>query len=109
MSRLRNCQLGLDIGNEEGSLQAVQLGERYMTALYFAVTVMSTVGLGDINMNLTNERGLLCLIMHLRDKEKEDEVPRATTSLVVGVAVNGRVAQVSSEIEDEVSRKSSQS
>ena len=25
--------------------------------------VMSTVGLGDINMDLVNERGLLCLIM----------------------------------------------
>ena len=51
-------------------------GERYTTAMYFAITVMSTVGLGDINMSLSNERALLCLIM-------------ATTSLVVGVAVNG--------------------
>ena len=47
-----------------------------MTALYFAITVMSTVGLGDISMSLANERALLCIIM-------------ATTSLVVGIAVNG--------------------
>ena len=74
------------------------MGERYMTAMYFAVTatalalvalvapvglvallallalcalkpevqsdkVMSTVGLGDISMNLSNERALLCVIM----------------------------------------------
>ena len=47
-----------------------------MTAMYFAITVMSTVGLGDISMSLANERALLCVIM-------------ATTSLVVGIAVNG--------------------
>ena len=51
-------------------------GERYTTAMYFAITVMSTVGLGDISMRLPNERALLCAIM-------------ATTSLVVGIAVNG--------------------
>ena len=67
---------GLDISDEPGALLAVPLGERYMTSMYFAVTVMSTVGLGDINMSLVNERGLLCVIM-------------ATTSLVVGVAVSG--------------------
>ena len=27
------------------------------------IEVMSTVGLGDINMNLSNERALLCVIM----------------------------------------------
>ncbi|CAE7034631.1 KCNH2 [Symbiodinium natans] len=47
---------------------------------------MSTVGLGDINMNLSNERALLCIIM-------------ATTSLVVGVAVNG-VAQIVSKLSE---------
>lgn len=75
-------KMGIDLTNDPGALQAVPIGERYMTALYFAVTVMSTVGLGDINMDLVNERGLLCLIM-------------ATTSLVVGVAVNGVAAIVS--------------
>ncbi|CAL1134937.1 unnamed protein product [Cladocopium goreaui] len=74
-------KMGIDLTNDPGALQAVPIGERYMTALYFAVTVMSTVGLGDINMDLVNERGLLCLIM-------------ATTSLVVGVAVNGVAAIV---------------
>lgn len=79
-------KLGIDLTDAPGALQAVPIGERYMTALYFAVTVMSTVGLGDINMNLSNERGLLCLIM-------------ATTSLVVGVAVNG-VATIVSKLNE---------
>ncbi|CAE7424388.1 KCNH6 [Symbiodinium necroappetens] len=57
-----------------------------MTAMYFAITVMSTVGLGDINMSLSNERALLCVIM-------------ATTSLVVGVAVNG-VATIVSKLSE---------
>ena len=42
--------------------------------MYFAITVMSTVGLGDISTSLPNERALLCIIM-------------AITSLVVGVYV----------------------
>ncbi|CAE7251149.1 KCNH6 [Symbiodinium sp. CCMP2456] len=79
-------KLGLDISNEPGALQAVPLGERYTTAMYFAITVMSTVGLGDINMSLSNERALLCVIM-------------ATTSLVVGVAVNG-VATIVSKLSE---------
>eukprot|EP00439_Symbiodinium_sp_Y106_P072254 s2590_g13.t1 len=57
-------------------VRAIRFRERYTTAMYFAITVMSTVGLGDISMSLSNERALLCLVM-------------ATTSLVVGVAVNG--------------------
>ncbi|CAE7543989.1 Kcnh2 [Symbiodinium sp. KB8] len=65
-------KLGLDISNAVGNSP----GERYTTAMYFAITVMSTVGLGDISMSLSNERALLCVVM-------------ATTSLVVGVAVNG--------------------
>eukprot|EP00439_Symbiodinium_sp_Y106_P025044 s2920_g3.t1 len=79
-------KLGLDISNEPGALQAVPLGERYTTAMYFAITVMSTVGLGDINMSLSNERALLCVVM-------------ATTSLVVGVAVNG-VATIVSKLSE---------
>ncbi|CAE7862849.1 KCNH2, partial [Symbiodinium microadriaticum] len=79
-------KLGLDISDAPGALQAVSVGERYMTAMYFAITVMSTVGLGDINMNLSNERALLCVIM-------------ATTSLVVGVAVNG-VATIVSKLSE---------
>ncbi|CAJ1336770.1 unnamed protein product, partial [Effrenium voratum] len=79
-------KLGLDISDDPGALQAVPVGERYMTAMYFAVTVMSTVGLGDISMNLSNERALLCVIM-------------ATTSLVVGVAVNG-VATIVSKLNE---------
>ena len=75
-------KMGIDLTDDPGALQAVPIGERYMTSLYFAVTVMSTVGLGDIHMDLVNERALLCLIM-------------ATTSLVVGVAVNGVAAIVS--------------
>ena len=42
--------------------------------MYFAITVMSTVGLGDISTSLPNERALLCIIM-------------AITSLVVGAYV----------------------
>jgi len=79
-------KLGLDISDAPGALEAVPVGERYMTAMYFAITVMSTVGLGDINMNLSNERALLCVIM-------------ATTSLVVGVAVNG-VATIVSKLSE---------
>lgn len=60
-------------------LGEISVFERYVCAMYFSVTVMSTVGLGDIAARLASERVLLMLIMII-------------TSIVVGVVVNG-VAQ----------------
>eukprot|EP00927_Polykrikos_kofoidii_P053797 TRINITY_DN48351_c0_g1_i1.p1 TRINITY_DN48351_c0_g1~~TRINITY_DN48351_c0_g1_i1.p1 ORF type:complete len:1470 (+),score=249.07 TRINITY_DN48351_c0_g1_i1:233-4411(+) len=56
-------------------LFGIPLSTRYVCALYFTVTVMSTVGLGDISADLEDERLLLMVVMIL-------------TSVVISVAVS---------------------
>eukprot|EP00930_Biecheleria_cincta_P035022 TRINITY_DN2412_c0_g4_i1.p1 TRINITY_DN2412_c0_g4~~TRINITY_DN2412_c0_g4_i1.p1 ORF type:complete len:1495 (-),score=265.79 TRINITY_DN2412_c0_g4_i1:257-4741(-) len=73
---------GLSVPYNPGALQAVSMYDRYTTAMYFAVTVMTTVGLGDISTEMSNERCLLVVIM-------------LCTSIIVGVAINGVAMLVS--------------
>eukprot|EP00927_Polykrikos_kofoidii_P001505 TRINITY_DN10568_c0_g1_i1.p1 TRINITY_DN10568_c0_g1~~TRINITY_DN10568_c0_g1_i1.p1 ORF type:complete len:1536 (-),score=271.03 TRINITY_DN10568_c0_g1_i1:49-4656(-) len=75
---------GLSDVGKTMTVAEVPLSSRYICAMYFSVTVMSTVGLGDIAAELPNERSVLMLVM-------------ISTSIVVGVAVNG-VSQVVSKL-----------